>query len=136
MISIYLEARMSSQKKRYDLGGAGDKWNIGITIINTDGNSRYYYIDFCTDQVQKAKQVVLEQVQRVWKRYKNTAKLQVTVLAAPYIAPSINNAGLDGDRMLRLRHKFTTGKSILRIKNPAIPFVVGYGPEQARLLTE
>lgn len=47
--------------------------------------------------------------------------------------PRLKTGGLDGNRTIRVRHKYSTIRSILRHR-PEKLFVVGYGPEAAEEL--
>ena len=124
---------MKSGKKEYFLGGSGEKWNATIIAQEIDGRGfRLYCIEFNAEDTQKAKEVSLEQVQKIWKRYKNPNGWFIMLTTAP----RLRAGGLDGDRMIRMKHKFCHGADILTIKNPNIPFIIGYGPNQAKQLSQ
>lgn len=85
---------------------------------------------FTTTGDKAAKEKVLQLVQRFVKSLRRR-DLFIQVMAAPYINynPNEDRNMIDGERMLRIRHGYAN-RRILRVINPDIALVRGYGSKQ------
>ncbi len=120
------------QNKPLDLGGQGKKrWSVDIIINSFDGNGMSFHkVFFNADEVSEAKKIILRETQKIWRRFQRKDDKFMLVTGAPYM-PRKGPGVLDGRKLIRLRDRYVSGTRILHIRNPEVPFVVGYGPKVA-----
>ncbi len=93
------------------------------------------YVDFQAVDDKEAKTKILEVLRRKLSRVKWTRDRTLSVMAMPPMKAEDPRKGLDGNRMIRNRYSYS-GKRILRIKNPELALVQGYGPEALEKLRD
>ncbi len=109
-----------------------EKWSF-LFSTSTVYDYRYKGIfknyTFYAKNNEDAKKQVLALTKKFISRLRRK-DLYIYVHAMPYL----KNGVLDGERLLRLRDRFSN-KSILNIKNPDVALVQGYGPEALEKLS-
>ena len=114
--------------KKIDLSGSGLRWRLLLIISNKDGEGKIkiYTINFNTENLGMAKEIILKQSQKILRRYKRVREKKIQIDAMPYFVntPEV----LNGDMTIRNKDRFWSS-AILRIKNPDVVLVEGYGPK-------
>ena len=105
-------------------------WSLRINVYSSE-DSRYRgatrYIEFTakSNKVAKAKVLDIAKKSAARLRKKNVAFF---IQAAPYVFERNGRRVLDGNRILRNKLRYSN-KNILRVVNPDVAFVQGYGPK-------
>lgn len=123
---------MAQTFKRIDLGGEGREWGLlySISKLKDDEDKKYpllRVIIFRVQTIEEAKATVLNLLKRAYRGVRNTRNKILTAQAMPYGIENGQRVGY-GDEMLRPKFKYSN-KRILRIKNPNMVLVQGYGAE-------
>lgn len=102
---------------------------VNVTTNFSTGQSRFAskHFKFEAENSAEAKQKLLTESRKYLKKFRPTRDRFVQIDCAPYL---ITEKGvLNGDKLLRNRHKFSTIPSLMRTGAEKI-FVEGYGPKQ------
>jgi hypothetical protein len=108
-----------------DLGGAGEVWVAGFELWQHGMEPyivREYEVSFRARNDSEAKAKIVEFAQKVLGRTKKKNR-GIGVLAWP---EDQKTRQLIGDRLIRIKYRFRN-RNILRVKNPDVALVQGYG---------
>ena len=107
-------------------------WSLHYTVsslkLNSPPRTIVGYVDFYAKDDEDAKRKILGILKSKMARVKWTKDRLLLVMASPCLEADNPDKGYDGNRMIRNKHSYS-GKRILRIKNPELALVQGYGAE-------
>jgi hypothetical protein len=123
---------MSRYYHKRTIKGSGRRWEITLAVSDLAKDSKpsnQHHITFFTDEVTKAKQIFLTEVQKVLRRYKKPEqKCFLTYVFPESLDPTVEKGTLSGNEQLRFKERFCKSvKVFLRLRNPEIAIVQGYG---------
>lgn len=122
----------TSEGREYTQTKVTETWLVTLNVISVCESEQYRgsynKLEFSVEKndTADAQRKILTWARKKLRRFRSRKNRIVIIMGHP----RLKTGGLDGNRTVRVRHKYSTIGSILR-HGPEKLFVVGYGPEAA-----